>query len=85
VYLPESGLSKVKVGDTAELQIDGIDGSVSAVVESIANQGEFTPANLQSPEERGKQVFAVRLRLAKEDRRVKAGMFATVKRVGQWP
>jgi multidrug resistance efflux pump len=85
VYLPEADLSKVKVGDSAELRIDGIAGSVEAVVESIANKGEFTPANLQSPEERGKQVFAVRLRLRKPDSRVKAGMFATVKQVGRWP
>lgn len=85
VYLPESQLGKVKVGDAAELLIDGIQGSVAAVVENIATSGEYTPANLQSPEERGKQVFAVRIRLARPDGRVKAGMYATVKRVGQWP
>jgi HlyD family secretion protein len=51
---------------------------VSAEVESVASRGEFTPANLQTPEERGKQVFGIRLRLKQPDARVKAGMYATV-------
>lgn len=85
VYVPESQLGKVKTGDAAEVRIDGIDGSIAGIVESIATRGEFTPANLQSPEERGRQVFAVRIRLKESDPRVKAGMAATVTKVGQWP
>lgn len=85
VYLPEAQLNKVKVGDDAEIKMDGVSDSLAAVVESIASQGEFTPANLQSPDERGKQVFAIRLRLKTPDLRVKAGMYATVTKVGQWP
>lgn len=85
VYIPERELSKVKIGDSSTLAIDGISEPVEATVISIASRGEFTPANLQAPEERGKQVFEVRIRLAKADLRVKAGMYATVKRVGQWP
>jgi HlyD family secretion protein len=85
VYLPESKMARVKVGDNAELRVDGVSDSVQAMVESIATKGEFTPANLQSPEERGKQVFAIRLRLKRIDSRVKSGMYATVKRMGQWP
>lgn len=85
VYLPEAQLQKVRVGDSAEIRIDGIDGTLAGVVESIATRGEFTPANLQSPEERGRQVFAIRIRLAKPDERVKAGMAATVTKVGRWP
>jgi multidrug resistance efflux pump len=85
VYLPESKMAKVKVGNDAELHVDGIAEPVAAVVESIATKGEFTPANLQSPDERGKQVFAIRLRLKRSDARVKSGMYATVKRMGQWP
>ncbi|HET6644880.1 MAG TPA: HlyD family efflux transporter periplasmic adaptor subunit [Fimbriimonadales bacterium] len=85
LYVPEDELSKVHPGDTADLRVDGIEGTVQAVVESVAARGEFTPANLQSPEERAHQVFAVRLRLAHPDARVKAGMYATAKRVGSWP
>lgn len=85
IYLPESDLAKVKVGDDAVLQIDGIDESLEAKVDAISRQGEFTPANLQSPNERGRQVFGIRIRLKKPDSRVRAGMYATVKRIGQWP
>ena len=85
VYVPESELAKIKVGDDASLQVDGINENLDGVVDSINHQGEFTPANLQTPNERGRQVFGVRLRLKKADSRVRAGMYATVTKVGQWP
>lgn len=85
VYLPEDQLARVKVGDSATLSVDGVTEPLPGVVESIASKGEFTPANLQTPEERARQVFAIRIRLKHPDPRVKAGMYATVKQVGQWP
>jgi HlyD family secretion protein len=83
VYVAEAKLAQVAVGDEATLRVDGIAEELPAVVEAIATQGEFTPANLQTAEERGKQVFAVRLKLRKPDARVKAGMYATVLRLGK--
>jgi multidrug resistance efflux pump len=82
VYVPETSLGSIRPGSAAVLSVDGIPGAVEAVVESVSTQGEFTPANLQTPEERGKQVFAVRLRLKRPDPRIKAGMAATVTRLG---
>ncbi|MGC8668935.1 MAG: HlyD family secretion protein [Chthonomonadales bacterium] len=82
VYVPEKDLAAIHPGVPAELQVDGIRGTVHAVVASVSSMGEFTPANLQTPEERGKQVFAVRLRLALPDARVKPGMAASVRRLG---
>jgi HlyD family secretion protein len=84
VYVPEASLAQVTVGDDAVLRVDGIREELEARVESIASRGEFTPANLQTAEERDRQVFAVRLRLQKPDRRVKAGMVATVLSVGNY-
>ncbi len=84
VYIPEAQLAHVTVGNSAALRVDGIDEPVSAYVESVAARGEFTPANLQTPNERGKQVFAVRLRLRHAEASVKAGMYATVTRIGKW-
>lgn len=84
VYVPERHLAQFEVGNDATLRIDGINGQVPAVVESIATQGEFTPANLQAPEERENQVFAVRLRLKTPDRRVRPGISATVTQIGQY-
>ena len=82
VYVPEAKLARVAVGTEAELRIDGIPEPVPAEVESVATRGEFTPANLQTADERGRQVFGVRLRLKRPDARVKAGMYATVTRLG---
>ncbi len=84
VFVPETHLARVIVGNDAQLRLDGLAEPITAYVESIASRGEFTPANLQTPNERGKQVFAVRLRLKKPDPRVKAGMYATVIRIGEW-
>jgi HlyD family secretion protein len=78
IYVPEANLARFSVGREVPLQIDGVPEPVPARVESVAPRGEFTPANLQTPEERGKQVFGVRLRLKRPDTRVKAGMYATV-------
>lgn len=85
VYVPEDQLAKVKVGDSAKLAVDGLNGDAEGVVESVATQGEFTPVNLQTPEERGRQSFAVRIRLRSPDPKVKAGMAASVRSVGAWP
>jgi HlyD family secretion protein len=84
VYVPESELANVTAGVDAELRVDGVPDTLPAYVESVASQGEFTPANLQSPDERGKQVFAVRLRLKNADPRVKSGMDVSVVRIGTW-
>jgi HlyD family secretion protein len=82
VYVPESRLAEVRPGSGATLRVDGVPGTLDAVVESVSQRGEFTPANLQTPDERGKQVFGVRLRLRRPDSRIKAGMYATVTSLG---
>lgn len=84
VYVPENNLAKISAKDAAKLKLDGIDNELDGYVESINTSGEFTPANLQTPEERAKQVFGVRIRLTKPDPRVHPGMYVTVKSVGQW-
>ena len=74
VYVPESRLARFSVGsDAVPLRIDGISEPVPPWWRASPPRGEFTPANLQTPEERGKQVFGVRLRLKQPDARVKAG------------
>ncbi|HEV2471057.1 MAG TPA: efflux RND transporter periplasmic adaptor subunit [Chthonomonadales bacterium] len=84
VYVPEAQLARVVVGEPARIRVDGVPGDLPGHVESIASNGEFTPANLQTPNERGKQVFGVRLRLNQPDPRVKSGMYATVVSLGSW-
>lgn len=85
VYLPQRDLGLIKVGDRAVLHVDSLGSeAVEAYIDSIAAQGEYTPVNLQTPDERAQQVFAVKLRLSKFDPRIKAGMTACVKSMGEW-
>ena len=84
VYVPETELGKARVGALAPCRVDGISAPIDLRVVSISSQGEFTPANLQSPDERGKQVFGVKLAPAAQDSRLKPGMFAQVRPVGEW-
>lgn len=84
VYVPEARLAPIRIGTEAQLHLDNVSKTIDGVVDSIASQGEFTPANLQTPDERGKQVFGVRIRLQHPNALVKPGMFVTVKRLGDW-
>ncbi len=84
IYVPEASLHQIHIGDIASIKIDGVEAEFEMKVESVATVGEFTPANLQTPEERGKQVFWVRLRPTKQDARLKTGIAVTVKRIGAW-
>ena len=72
------------IGDAATIKADGTDSFFSMKVEAIATVGEYTPANLQTPEERGKQVFWVKLRPSDPDAHLKTGMAVTVKKLGDW-
>jgi HlyD family secretion protein len=47
-------------------------------VQSVSERAEYTPRNVQTPEQREDQVFAVRLRLDRAPE-LKAGMTATVR------
>ncbi len=79
VYVPETWLAHIKVGDTATVSIDGYRGrDFSGVVEQIARSAEFTPRNVQTVEERIKQVFGIKVRLDNANGDLRAGMSADV-------
>jgi len=79
VYVPETWLTHIKVGDTAKVNVDGLPGhTFSGTVEQIARQAEFTPRNVQTAEERVKQVFGIKVRLDDENGEIRAGMSVDV-------
>ena len=82
VYVPEPQLSQVKVGQKAKLKVDNVDNAANrtfdGVIEQISGQGEFTPRNIQSRDERNHQVFAVKVRIDNREGKLKAGMAADV-------
>ncbi len=77
IYIPETQLNAVKVGQKAQLKIDSGE-AFDCVVEQINSQGEFTPRNVQSRNERNHLVFAVKVRPTNRNNVLKAGMAAEV-------
>ena len=79
VYVPEPWLGHIKPGDTATVRVDGYPGKdFSGVVEQVAREAEFTPRNVQTAEERVKQVFGIKVRLDGSSGELRAGMSADV-------
>lgn len=79
VFVPETRLGEVRVGQPVDISIDTYPKRVfKSKVQSVSERAEYTPRNVQTPEQREDQVFAVRLRLDPAPE-LKAGMTATVR------
>jgi HlyD family secretion protein len=79
VYVPETWLGKIKLGEQVRVRVDSFPGKdFPGEVEQINRQAEFTPRNVQNVEDRIKQVFGVKIRLPSNDDRLRAGMAADV-------
>jgi RND family efflux transporter MFP subunit len=79
VYVPEPWLGKIKVGDHVRVQVDSFPGTdFDGAVEQVNRHAEFTPRNVQTVEDRIRQVFGVKIRLPNDDDRLRAGMAADV-------
>ena len=79
VFVPEPWLGRVKLGESATIHVDAFPGrDFKGVIEQIARAAEFTPRNVQTTEERVKQVFGVKVRLDNKDGDLRAGMAADV-------
>jgi HlyD family secretion protein len=80
IYVPEPQLGRVKLGQTADVTTDSYRGKIyRGTVTFISSEAEFTPKNIQTPEERVKLVFAAKVGLANPDQELKPGMPADVK------
>lgn len=79
VFVPEPWLGRIKVGQKVRARVDSFsDQSFTGAVEHISRVAEFTPRNVQTVDERVKQVFGVKVRLQNEQDRLRAGMSAEV-------
>ena len=79
VYVPGGWLDKVHLGQQATLHLDGQPGTAFlGVVEQINRTAEFTPRNVQTAEERIKQVFGVKIRLDNSSGKLRAGLTGEV-------
>jgi HlyD family secretion protein len=79
VYVPETDLARVHVGQRARVNVDGagrqtFDGHIG----QISSQAEFLPRNVQTKSDREHQVFGVKVYVDNSQLVLKSGMSATV-------
>ena len=78
-YIPEARLSQAPLGQIVPIRVDGLeDERFKTRITFIAQEGEFIPRNIQTPEERSKQVFRAKLMLEEGLGRLRAGMAVDV-------
>lgn len=77
VYVPETWLGYIKLGEEVHLRVDSFpNDSFAGTVEQINRKAEFTPRNVQTVEDRIKQVFGIKIRLRNKADKLRAGMSA---------
>jgi multidrug resistance efflux pump len=79
VYVPETEMGKLQLNDKVQVTIDSYPGQTfEGTIRQIAAESEFTPRNVQSPDERRHQVFAARVYIDDPRGIFKSGMAAEV-------
>jgi len=74
VYLPETRLGKVKLGQKAWVAIDGTARRFEGKMTFLSPEVEFTPKDIQTPDQRAKLVYRVKITLPNPDGIFKPGM-----------
>ncbi len=75
VYIKETDLAKVKLGDKAEITVDSAPGETfEGKVSYISPEAEFTPKTIQTKDERTKLVYKVKIKVENPDLKLKDGM-----------
>lgn len=79
IYVPLPDLGKIKLNQQAVVSIDSFPGKkYPGNISAISDQAEFTPKNVQTKDERVKQVFAVEITVPNPEGELKPGMPADV-------
>jgi HlyD family secretion protein len=74
-YLDESDLGKVKLGQTLYVTTDSYPGKVyEGTLAFLSDEAEFTPRTVQTPKERVKLVYRVKIDLLNPEQELKPGM-----------
>jgi HlyD family secretion protein len=74
VWVGEPSLARIHLGDPVEVRVDGHEQSLNGTVGYISDVAEFTPKNVQTPDERAKLVFRVKITLDNREGLFKPGM-----------
>ena len=74
IYVPESRLAGIRLGQPGRVQIDGDAKPYEGTVTFLSPEAEFTPRNVQTPDERAKLVYRVKITLPNPNGVFKPGM-----------
>ena len=61
IFIPEGQINQIQMNQAATISFDGVKQTFKGHVRYIATKAEFTPRNVQTPEERVTQAFAVKV------------------------
>ncbi len=79
IYVPQSALGGLNVGKAVNVRSDALPGrTFTGAVESIDDSAQFTPRDVQTPEDRGDLVFGVKIRVHDPDRVLRGGTTVSV-------
>ena len=78
IYVPEGEINRVKLDQDAAIQFDGLKQTFHGRVFYVSPTAEFTPRNVQTPDERATQTIAVKVRLLDKDPALRPGVSADV-------
>jgi HlyD family secretion protein len=79
IYVPETQIGHIHSGQEVPVSVDSFPNrSFLGVVEHVNSEGEYSPRNLQTADERADQVFAARVGLREGFAELRAGMAAII-------
>lgn len=78
IYVPEGYVNRLSMGQEARIRFDGLEREYKGRVTFISPAAEFTPRNVQTPEERVTQTFAVKITLDEVEPYLRPGVAADV-------
>ena len=79
IFVSEDLMNQLSINQKAAIMVDGGNRTYKGHVSFIADKAEFTPRNVQTPEERVTQTFAVKIAVDDADKNLHAGVAADVK------
>lgn len=78
VYVPEPWLGLIQMGQPVTVRTDSSREQFTGTIEQVNRAAEFTPRNVQTVEDRVRQVFGVKVRLPGDTGKLRAGMSVDV-------
>lgn len=79
IYIPGNKLSIIKLNQKVKIKADSFPKEYfEGYISYIGAQAEYTPRNIQTPEERTKLVYPVKIQITNRENKLRDGMYVTV-------